>query len=311
MQFGVAFRTGERSPDLGSPEVLVRLAQRAEELGYDSVWASDHVTVPAAEVARIGERWFDPLVLLASLAAHTQRIRLGTDVLVLPYRHPLMVAKAVATLDRLSGGRVILGVGTGYIEPEFRALGIPFEERGDRMDECLRVLRQVWVTPGLQSFDGQFYKFSNVHIEPGPAPASGGPHPPIWVAGGSRRVIRRAIDLGDGWQPLEMPLVELDGWLEYLRRYAAERGRREPVHVCISFRPVDIDYGGRPKRAPPPGQRKLLSGAVREAVADLEALRERGVGHLVLRFAAGDSGWRDLEQAMARFAHEVRRHAAD
>ncbi len=306
MNYGVALRTWDTAGDLGRPQALVELARLAESLGYDSVWASDHVAVPVYDIPRIGERWMDPLVLLAFLAARTERIRLGTDVLVLPYRHPLFVAKAAAALDRLSGGRLILGVGTGYIEPEFRAVGVPFESRGARMDEHLRALRQIWAGTGPVSFQGRFVQFSDMFVEPRPVQR---PHPPIWVAGGvygvAPRVVRRAVELADGLHVFQPTLEQLDNVLQHLDTATREAGRARLPHVSMSFRPVQVDYNDRSRRVRPSGERKLLSGTVREARADIEALRRRGVRHLVLRFAAGDDGYRGVVRAMERFAREV------
>ncbi|MEE9284155.1 MAG: LLM class F420-dependent oxidoreductase, partial [Dehalococcoidia bacterium] len=303
MQFGVALSTWQPGPDFGRVKTLLDLARLAEALGYDSLWAADHVTVPYGDVGRLGQRWFDPVVLLAYLAAHTRRIRLGTDVLVLPYRHPLVVAKTIATLDRLSGGRVILGVGTGYIEPEFRALSVPYDTRGERMDECLRVIRQVWSGQGGQSFQGRFFSFTAMHVEPRPVQQ---PHPPIWVAGSGPRVIRRAVELAEGWHPLEPSLEELDAGLRIMRKACRRAGRRHPPHVSISFRPVHIEYGAASGRRRPTGQRRLLHGTPEEAMADVRELERRGVGHLVLRFPPGDGGAQGVAHAMERFVREVR-----
>ena len=308
MRYGVALSTWQPGPDFGRASVLVELARLAETLGYDSVWAADHVTVSYGDLGRLGQRWFDPIVLLAHLAAHTKRVKLGTDVLVLPYRHPLVVAKTVATLDRLSGGRVILGAGTGYIEPEFRALGVPYETRGARMDECLRVIRQAWTGAGGQSHHGRFFQFTGMHVEPRPLQR---PHPPIWVAGAGPRVIRRAVELAEGWHSLEPTLEDLDAGLEFMREACRRSGRPDLPHVSISFRPVHVEYGAKMPRRRSSSQRKLLNGTPDEAMADITELERRGVGHLVLRFPTGDGGAGHVAHALERFAREVREPLGD
>jgi probable F420-dependent oxidoreductase len=260
--------------------------------------------VPVHEAPRIGTRWFDPQVLLAALAACTTRIRLGTDVLVVPYRHPLHTAKTIATLDRLSGGRVILGAGTGYIEPEFRALGIPFEHRGALMDEHLCVLRQVWSRPGPHSFQGRFVRFKAMYVEPRPVQR---PHPPIWVAGGvtgvASRVIRRAVEMADGLHLFQPALEALDHALAALDEATRQAGRARRPHVSLSFGGTRIDYRSR-ARGLSMDERRLMSGTLAQVRGDIAALRKRGVGHLVLRFP-GEGGVRGLAREMERFAREL------
>ena len=309
MRYGIALRTYEAHGDLAHAGALVSTARLAEDLGYDSIWAADHITVPNDDLARLGERWLSPLVLLSYLAAHTSRIRLGTDVLVIPYRHPLFVAQTVAALDQLSQGRVILGVGTGYIEPEFHALGVDYESRGSRMDDHLRALKRIWTTSGAVSYTGDYVAFENLHVEPKPVQR---PHPPLLAAGNGRRVVRRAVELADGWHPLEPSFDELDASLEHMARLCEKAGRSVPPQVSISFRPLDIDFDGQP---PKPrnarnaqntrNNRKLLHGTPDQVMDDVQALQRRGVAHLVLRFQGGAGGAADVARAMERFVREI------
>ena len=197
--------------DMASPENLRTLAQRAESLGFDSVWVSDHIILPrkvdsfypyaADGVAtfRPDEDYYDPLATLNFLAGCTQKIRLGTHVLILPYRNPVVTAKMLSTLDVLSGGRVILGAGVGWMEEEFQALGLDtYKERGAVTDEYLQLYKELW-TKESPSFQGKYYQISNTGFEPKPVQK---PHPPIWVGGHTGPAIRRAAKYGDGWMPI-------------------------------------------------------------------------------------------------------------
>ena len=184
------------------PQTLVDLACRAEEAGIDSVWVHDHVFNVAHVFDRIGGKpYYEPLTLLTYVAARTRRVRLGTSVLVLPYHNPVRLAKAAATLDVLSGGRLIMGAGVGLIEKEIRAMGrSPYAERGPFTDEAIAVMRALW-SQDEPKFDGKYSRFEGMKFSPTPLQK---PTIPIVVGGVSRPAIRRAARLGDGWQPLGM-----------------------------------------------------------------------------------------------------------
>jgi probable F420-dependent oxidoreductase len=175
-----------------SPDAIRGAAVAAEELGFDSVWATEHVIV-GPDAAHTYGRVYDPLVTLGWLAAQTERIGLGTSVVILPLHNPLHLAKQVATLQELSGGRVRLGVGMGWNEEEFGFLGVEFEGRGRRGDEAVRLMRALW--SGERDFAGEFWSFHDATSEPHPSP-----QPEIWVGGSSERAIRRARELGV-WHP--------------------------------------------------------------------------------------------------------------
>jgi probable F420-dependent oxidoreductase len=161
---------------LATPDIIRRTAVRAEQLGYDSVWVSDHVVVPHANVDRIGEAIFDPLVTLAVTAGATSRVRLGTTVLIIPYRNAVVTAKMVSSLDALSGGRVVLGIGAGWLAEESAMLGVPFAERGAMTDEYLLAMQELWTSPA-PSFAGTYTQFGGLAFEPKPLQK---PHPPIF-----------------------------------------------------------------------------------------------------------------------------------
>jgi|DewCreStandDraft_2_1066082.scaffolds.fasta_scaffold01193_11 probable F420-dependent oxidoreductase len=182
-----------------------------EQLGYDSVWSGEHILYHGPTL--------DALVVLAAFAARSERLKVGSSVVLLPLRPPALVAKAAATLDILSGGRLILGVGVGgEYPPEFEALGIPLAERGARADEALRILKLLWAGEPV-SFEGRFYRLPGVRLDPPPAQAGG---PPVWVGGRSRAARRRAARLGDGWFPY---LIDPDQYREGRREIEALRAR--------------------------------------------------------------------------------------
>ena len=185
--------------DVGGPHIL-DAARAAERAGFDWVSCSDHVAVPVSRAAAMGAAWFDAGSTLAFVAGATTHIRLLSHVLVLPYRHPLVVAKQYGTLDHLSGGRVILGVGSGHLKPEFTVLGADFDRRGTVSDEYLAAIAAAW-TEEVARFEGETLAFRDVIVAPRPAQR---PRPPIWVGGNSRAAVRRAARLADGWVPWQL-----------------------------------------------------------------------------------------------------------
>lgn len=185
-------------------EDLARIARTADELGFDHLTCAEHVAVPLAESAGRGLTYWDPLSTLAFLAARTTVIRLATSVLVLGYHHPLEIAKRYGTLDLLSGGRVVLGVGVGSLAGEFDLLGVPFEGRGDRADDAISALRSSLSTT-RPAYDGRFYRYGDLALQP----CAVQPHVPIWVGGRTVRSLRRAIALGDGWMPFGLNVSRL------------------------------------------------------------------------------------------------------
>ena len=176
-----------------SPDAIRRVAELAEELGYDSVWATEHIIVGPEGVDPYG-RVYDPLVTLGWIAGWTERVGLGTSIVLVPLHNPMHLAKEVSTVQELSGGRVTLGVGMGWHEDEFDFMGVEFEGRGRRADEAIRLMRALW--RGEHDFEGRFWSFKNATSEPLPSPL-----PEIWVGGSSDRAIRRALELGDAWHP--------------------------------------------------------------------------------------------------------------
>src|SRR5919199_3201946 len=188
MRFGLSLPHFQR---VASPEAIQRVAQRAEQLGYDGIWVSDHIVIPVSAAERFGSMFYEPLTALGFVAACTSRVRLGTTVIILPYRNPLVTAKVLSTLDVLSGGRITAGMAVGWTEDEFKALGVPFQERGALSDEYIAAFKALW-TQDKPAFQGRHVRFDNIAFEPKPVQK---PHIPIWVGGNSKRAIRRAVAL--------------------------------------------------------------------------------------------------------------------
>jgi len=176
-----------------SPGAIRQIAEAAEELGFDSVWTTEHIIVGPEGVDPYG-RVYDPLVTLGWIAGWTERVALGTSIILVPLHHPIRLAKETATLQELSDGRLRLGVGTGWHEDEFRFMGIPFRGRGRRADESLRLTKALW--RGEPSFAGEHWSFDGATFAPVPEAA-----PEVWVGGSSAPALRRALELGDAWHP--------------------------------------------------------------------------------------------------------------
>ena len=191
-----------------SIEDLARVAETADRLGYHHLTCSEHIALPAPEHDRRGTRYWDPLATLGYLAARTQRIRLATHVLVLGYHHPLEIAKRYGTLDKVSNGRLILGVGVGSLKEEFDLIGAPFDHRGPRADDALRALRASLSVPE-PAYHGEFYSFSGMVVDP----CAVQDQVPIWIGGRTLRSLRRAVTLADGWAPFNVSLAEVRDWL--------------------------------------------------------------------------------------------------
>jgi probable F420-dependent oxidoreductase len=294
MKFGVCIPHYGRAIEV---ENLTQMAVRAEELGFDSIWVTDHLIVPHEIPGRTDivyrNDMLEPLTFLTHLGAVTNRVSIGTSVVILPYRNPIILGKMIATADVLSRGRVIFGAAVGWMEGEFDALNAPFAERGPVSNEYIRLLKELWASP-TPSFQGKYFQFSEVTVSPMPVQR---PHPPVWIGGRSRRAIRRAVNLGDGWHPTQMEPDELEKNVDYMKRYSASVGRESPP--LLSFRGTlsfDGDANG--------GQRPPLSGTTGDIVADVHRYAEVGVEHIIMEVAGDD--YSDKFRAMERFVREVR-----
>ncbi len=301
---------------LAAPESLARIAATGEAIGYDYTTISDHVVIPHDIEARYpysdtgefpgrsrGDR-HEQLTAVAFIAGKTSRLRLVTSVTVVPHRPAVLQAKMLATIDVLSNGRLIFGIGAGWMKEEFAALGVPpFAERGAVTDEYLMACRELW-THDSPRFDGKYVKFANILFEPKPVQQ---PHPPIWVGGESGPALRRTARLGDGWYPIGTnPQHRLDSMkrfvagVERLRRLTREAGR-DPAKITLAYR---ITNWGKslPARADD-GERRLFSGENSDIVADLRAFRDYGVGYVDFNF--GGATAEEMIGNMGRFHEDV------
>ena len=228
MKIGYSLSNNQGMEDI---QGVIDLAVGAEELGFDSVWASEHVFNVSYVYDRIGDKpYYEPLTVLTYVAAVTSTIGLGTSVLVLPYHNPIRLAKVAATLDVLSGGRVMLGVGVGVIEEELEAMGSPFAERGAISDEMIAVMKELW-TKDDPSFLGKYHSFSGMKFTPKPVQK---PHIPIIIGGTSKAAIRRAARSGTVWHPTALSPQTLAEGMDYLKEQAVEVGR-DPSEISVSI----------------------------------------------------------------------------
>jgi probable F420-dependent oxidoreductase len=277
-----------------SKPAIDKIAERAEALGYDSIWTADHVLVPRTEPEPFGQL-LETLTTLSYIAAKTRRIALGTSILVLPQREPILVAKQAATLDHLSGGRLTLGIGVGWIEREFEYLGADFAARGDRADEYIAALRELW-TAEEPRFDGDAVRFDDAIFSPRPRRQNG---IPILVGGASTRALRRAARLADGWHALDASPKKIHDAAVTLATFSPDR------RVEISLRiKTAVGRVARPSGASEDPHHGVLEGEPDAIAVTILRYRDAGVTHIVI-----DPDTSDLEQYLEdleTFAAEVR-----
>jgi probable F420-dependent oxidoreductase len=277
------------------------LATRAEELGLDGVFVPDHILAKPATTQHYGGHWPDPFSLLAFLAGRTRRIHLGASVIVLPYRNALVAAKAAATVDQVSGGRFIFGVGVGWDEAEFQDLRLPFRERGRLSDDYIRAIKAAFAAD-IPQYSGKYVSFSGATFSPRPVQR---PHPPIWVGGSPGAVsgpaVRRCAELGDAWHPLALSLDDVEKSYATLRDLASRTGRRDALRLA----PRNLlDLTDSAKGA----GRVAFQGSVAEVTADVK--RVKGMGAEWMTFDLPRAGIPAMTRAMERLARELKPAAA-
>lgn len=313
MDFGFSIPTRGA---LATQHAMLTLAQHGEKLGFSHVAIPDHIIIPnsiaspypynaARKMAGASDGdCLEQLAVLAYLAAATRKLRLLTSVMVVPHRPPVFTAKALATIDVLSNGRVDVGIGAGWMDEEFQAIGAPpFAERGKVTDEYIRIFKDLW-TQDAPSYDGQYAKYRNVTFLPKPIQK---PHPPIWVGGESPAALRRVIALGDAWYPIGTnpqfllnTLERFSSGVERLRADAAQ-AERDPKSIAITY------WAPWYKETQTPliddGKRQLFTGTDEDVAGDIVAFRELGVSNLLFNFVRADLAL--SLAAMERFVTDV------
>jgi probable F420-dependent oxidoreductase len=273
---------------LAEPTTIEAVGRMADELGFDSVWCNDHLAIPSAGggagrepayAAAYGEQRrqniYEPLIVLAYLAAVTRRVLLGTSVYLIALRHPVLAAKQAISIDRLCDGRLVLGLGVGWLEGEFAALEVPYRQRGSRTDEAIGVLKALCSEDGAE-FHGRHHSFTGVDFLPKPVQR---PHPPLWIGGRSDAAVRRAARSGDAWHPSHLTVDELRRQIPQLRA-ECERAGRSPEEVTVATRRKLVRAPSAPD-AEAEADRVLQGdpGAIAATVAELEQV---GVAHLIV-----------------------------
>ena len=297
-------------PRLPDAAAIRRFAQRAEELGFESVLAGDHILLPTAGTNQypytadgsfsrpVDEPFLETMTMLGYMAACTDTIKLGSTVLILPYRNPLVQAKMFASLDVLTGGRMICGVGVGWLEKEFDTLGVPYAERGPLSDEFLEIFKVLW-TESDPEYHGRYYDISGIQFYPKPVQQ---PHIPIWVGGHSRPALRRVAKYGDCWHTTRQTPDFVAQNLPYLREQTARAGR-DPAAISISLK-RSLHFTDLDARQ---GETVLSGGAViattREVIDDVYYCRELGIDQLTYDFRVEGSA--AVLRVMEHLAAEV------
>ncbi|WP_351226905.1 LLM class F420-dependent oxidoreductase [Streptomyces sp. NPDC002133] len=278
------------------PGDLVEIARTADRSGFDYLASCDHVAIPHRLAAAMSTVWYDPVATLSFLAATTERVRLLSHVAVVGLRHPLLTAKQYATLDHLSSGRLVLGVGAGHVREEFDALGADFERRGPVLDETIDALRAALGPEEFPSFAGERFAFEGLGQRPRPAQA----RVPIWVGGSSPAAVRRAALKGDGWLPQGDPRDRLPGRIAKLRALREEAGVTDPMEIGAITEPLYVgdaswDVG-----------RRTLAGKPDALAESLRAYGAMGVDQIQVRFRSRSRT--ELTDQMAAFAADVAPH---
>jgi probable F420-dependent oxidoreductase len=280
MQFGV---TIPNNWGIADAQQVLALGPLAEQLGYDSVWVMDHLFNTGYIRERLGDKpYYHPLAILSYLSATTRRVLLATSVLVLPYHNPVELAKYAATLDQMSGGRVLLGVGVGAMTEEFEALGVPFRQRGVLTNESIAIMKELWSNPDPR-YHSSRWSFSNLKFSPKPVQT---PHIPLWIGGSSAEALRRAATMGDGWHPTGMSPEAFGQARQELRRLTAAAGR-DPDTVTMSIR-VEVETHGGPSSARTQSRSRLPGDNVEQMIAGISAYQSAGVEHILLVLGSGD-----------------------
>lgn len=292
MKFGIALPNFGQYAD---KEHLSDITLQAEALGFDSIWVSDHIVIPNSHEG-FGDEFYEPLITLSFLAAKTSSIKLGTSVIILPYRNPVTLAKMISTLDVLSEGRVILGIGAGWLEKEFEALGVSYKNRGRLTDEYLKAMKVLW-TENNPEFKGEFLEFSDIKFLPKPYQK---PHPPIWIGGGSAKARERAVELGDGWHPVGLTPPEL-------RRHIAElKVLRNTIGKTLEDFPIIIRRNLEINSEKDFSEGETLRGTPEKIIRGIKEYKEAGASYLLFQVLGGDIN--SIQNTIQSFTEDIRPH---
>lgn len=288
---------------------VISVVRAGEELGYDAVASGEHVLVPrGADADVVGRSYFDPWVLLSALATATSRIELQFCALVVPYRHPAVTARAIASLDHLSNGRLAVVVGAGWARSEFEALGVPFAERGAITDEYVAVMRELW-TSDRPSYDGRYVSFPEAEFEP---KCRQEPHVRLWVGGRGQAARRRMADYGVGWIPMGASLGQLRETIADLREVVAASGR-DPAALDFGYRFTYLDpdpfHVGTGSIAHAGSESRLVATSADHAMEIVAAYAEAGVTRLQVQLHWETPG--ELVERLQEFSEDVISHTRD
>lgn len=294
---------------LATPGPIMTLAQLAEDMGFSSVWVADHVAFPVSFASKypyakegdfpskLDDPLLEPLAVLGVLAGATKRVRLGTAVLVMAYRNPVLQARQLVTIDQMSGGRVMLGAGVGWLEEEFEVLGFhQFKRRGKATDEAIEIFKAI-AGGGEVGFDGEIYKFEPVYSSPGSVQR---PHPPVLVGGVADPALRRVARHGDGWLATALGPDRVKGQLDRLKTFCSEGGRSYDS-VKLVFK-VFLNIGEAKRNQH--DEREPATGSVSEIVDDLKRLKDLGFDEMIVRVRAAPTLEATREQ-IDRFVSEI------
>lgn len=304
MKYGVFLPVSGRA---ASRKTLMQAAQQAESLGYDSVWAADRLVMPwkidttypysreSTFIVPPDRPFFDTLTCLAFLAGCTEKIQLGMSVMVLPYRHPLHWAKIATTIDQLSTGRLIMGVGVGWMEEEFAAMNAPFKERGKVSDEQLTLLKQLWTEEHI-TFKGKYYNVDDIAFNPKPYQK---PRVPIWVGGEGKYAQRRAGQYGDAWFPYFVKVTpnELAAGFDNVRAEARNTGRNPEEIQLACCLPIELTSSAGPQIE------NYLKGSIEQVTDRLRMFQKVGVTHIGLQFMIPH--YPERQEQIERFGKEA------
>ncbi len=279
------------------------ISRQLEALDFDLIDVPEHFALPRLEAGQLGPYWTHALTAMAFIAGATERIRVNSSAVILPCHHPVELAKAIATLDVLSGGRQTLTLGLGYIEAELQTLNVPFNQRGARADEYLEAMIALW-TEDEPNFQGKFVSFAHVLFEPKPVQK---PYPPLWIGGNTKAAMRRAVRFGTGWRPWLIEPSQLPQFRAYMESQPEYAKRRAPVEIFMDIAPMQVSENHVPTDENQGGRPRQMTCA--EMVDQIGIMKEHGVTWTQFHVPRTPSygAWIDhLEQLSAEVIAKVR-----